>query len=131
MVERLVNLTPFEVPTVLVDEVLDGKLRDFAMRVASQGVDPAKAGIDWASVREDFQDVAEKEVRAHFVLEALVAKEVIDVDEGEVEAEVNRLASEVKKPREEVEKHLKELKESIKRRKAIDLLLEDAKFEER
>ena len=89
VVERLVNLTPFEVPTVLVDEVLDGKLRDFAMRVASQGVDPAKAGIDWASVREDFQDVAEKEVRAHFVLEALVAKEVIDVDEGEVEAEVN------------------------------------------
>ena len=131
VVERLVNLTPFEVPTVLVDEVLDGKLRDFAMRVASQGVDPAKAGIDWASVREDFQDVAEKEVRAHFVLEELVTKEAIDVDEGEVEAEVNRLASEVKKSRGEVEKHLKELKESIRRRKAIDLLLEDAKFEER
>jgi trigger factor len=131
VVERLVNLTPFEVPGVLVEEVLDGKLRDFAVRVASQGVDPAKAGIDWASVRKDFQDVAEKEVRAHFVLEALVAKEVIEVHEAEVEAEVDRLASEVKKSREEVEEHLEELKASIRRRKAIELLLEDAEFEER
>ena len=75
--------------------------------------------------------MAEKEVRAHFVLEALVAKEVIEVHEAEVEAEVDRLASEVKKSREEVEEHLEELKASIRRRKAIELLLEDAEFEER
>ena len=91
-VEALVDLTTFEVPEVLVAEVVDNKLREFALRLASRGVDPAKAGLDWQKMRDESQAPATKEVRAHFGLEAVAGKEGIEVTEEEVDSEIKRLS---------------------------------------
>jgi trigger factor len=58
LLEALVEKTSFEVPEVLVKERSDAMLNDLAYGMASQGVDPSKANVDWAKIRADFQPQA-------------------------------------------------------------------------
>ncbi len=128
-VEALVDLTTFEVPQVLVEEAVDGKLRDFAYRLATRGVDPAKAGLDWPKMRNEFRPSAEKEVRAHFVLEAVAGGEGIQTADAEVDVEIAKLAESSDQALQKVKQHFaeegrrEELAERLKRKKVIDLLV--------
>ena len=131
-VEALVDLTTFEVPEVLVEEVVDNKLQEFAFSLASRGVDPAKAGLDWYKMRDEFQAPARKEVRAHFGLEAVAGKEEIEVTEEEVDSEIKRLSESSQESSAKVrqyfaeDEHREELLGRLKRKKVIDLLVEKA-----
>ena len=134
-VEALVDLTTFEVPEVLVEEVVDSKLRDFAFSLASRGVDPARAGLDWPRIRNEFQVPARKEVRAHFVLEAVAGKEGIEVTEEEVTSEIERLAESNRESSAKLMQYFaederrEELLGRLKRKKVIGLLVEKAVIE--
>ena len=128
----LVDLTAFEVPEVLVEEVVYSKLRDLAYSLGSRGVDPARSGLDWHRVRDEFQAPARKEVRAHFVLEAVAGKEGIKVTEEEVASEIERLSESHQESRAKVrqyfaeDEHREELLGQLKREKVIGLLVEKA-----
>ena len=131
-VETLVKLTTFEVPEVLVEEVVDNKLRAFAFRLATGGVDPARAELDWSRLRDDVQEPARKEVRAHFVLEAVAEKEGIEVTEEEVASEIERLSEFDQESSANArqyfaeDEHREELRGRLKRQKTIGLLVETA-----
>ena len=131
-VEALVELTTFEVPEVLVEEVVDNKLREFAFSLASRGVDPAKAGLDWQKMRDEFQAPARKEVRAHFGLEAIAGKEKLEVADEEVDSEIERLSESNQESSAKVrqyfaeDEHREELLGRLKRKKVIDLLVDKA-----
>ncbi len=131
-VEALVKLTTFEVPEVLVEEVVDKKLRAFALRLATGGVDPARAELDWSRLRDDVQEPARKEVRAHFVLESVAEKEGIEVTEEEVASEIERLSEFDQESSANVrqyfaeDEHCEELRGQLKRKKVIGLLVETA-----
>ncbi len=131
-VEALVVLTSFEVPEILVEEMVDRKLRNFALRLASGGLDPARAELDWPKLRDEFQEPARKEVRAHFVLEAVAEKEGIQVTDEEVASEIERLSESNRESGAKVrqyfaeDEHREELGDRLKREKVIGLLVEKA-----
>lgn len=135
-VEALVNLTSFDVPEVLVEEAVDNKLRDFAFRLASRGVDPAKAGLDWPKMRNEFRSSAQKEVQAHFVLEGVADQEGIAVTDDEVALEIKRLAESTDQSLHKVKHHFaeekrrEELIETLKRKQVIEILVEKGTVEE-
>ena len=136
IVEALINLRSFEVPEILVEEVLNNKLRDFAFKLVSQGVDIAKAGVDWPKIRSEFHPSAQKEVRAHFLLKEISRQEEIEISDSEIDEEIEKLARSSDQGLHKIKKHFAqknrrlELIESLKQRKMIDLLVEKGIVEE-
>lgn len=134
LVETLLAKVIFEVPEVLMEDRVDDKVKDLAYRMASQGVDPRRANVDWARVRSELRQDAEKEVRALLLLSDIGAQEKIDVSEAELEEEFQRVAESTNQPAEKVrqyfssENRLDGLKGRLRQRKVLDFLLDQARI---
>lgn len=89
---RLVQSCSFEVPEVLVESEIRQRLETAARNLAYQGIDPARARIDWRKVREDVKPVAEEAVRADLILDEIAKAENIKVTEADLEAEIDRMS---------------------------------------
>jgi trigger factor len=132
LVDRLVNETSFEVPEVLIEDRIDAKIKDLAYNVAAQGIDPSKASIDWAKVREQVRPTVEQEVRASMILGEIARKENLEVSDQELEDEVDRLAAAGNQPREKVrqlllqDEHRESVRSQILRRKALQFVYDNA-----
>lgn len=133
LVEKLIQKTTFEVPEVLVEEQIDHRLRDLARSLASRGTDPFRANLDWAKLRADLREEAEKSARADLILREIIRLEKIEAGQEEQELELELIASSMDQPIEKIRQHfLKEgrmegLAAEIRRRKALDLLVASAR----
>lgn len=136
LVEKLVDQTSFEVPETLLEARLDERISDLAYNFAYQGIDPSKANVDWRKVREDLGPEAEREVRGRLILEEIARRENLEVSEAEVEEELHRLAQSMNQPVERVRQYfqregrLQGLRTQLRRRKALDLVREQARVVE-
>jgi trigger factor len=132
VIDKLLADADFEVPDALVEDRIDERIHDLAYNLAAQGVDPAKAKVDWMKVRADLAVEARKDVRARLVLGEIAAQEGIGVSSEEVEAEVQHLVETSNQPPEKVrqqlekEGRLEKLREDLLRRKALDFVLDNA-----
>ncbi|HEY6357747.1 MAG TPA: hypothetical protein VIX35_05860, partial [Vicinamibacterales bacterium] len=79
-------------PEVLVDQEIDRRLEEFVRRLMDQGLDPAKAGIDWKEFRERQRGAAEETVRSTLVLDDIARREHIEATEEDVAAEIEKYA---------------------------------------
>jgi len=77
--------------SVLHDETRK-ELIGFAQSLASHGVDPEKAEIDWEKVQKDAQAKVTERLRAELLLDAAVEHLGIEVTEAEVDGELERQA---------------------------------------
>lgn len=132
LIEQLVQKTSFDVPQILVEEQVDGKIRDFAYNIASRGVDPTRADVDWAKIREEFRPIAEREVRANLILSEIAAVEKLEVSPDEVAAEIQAIADSSRQPVEKVRQYFEQegriggLRSQLLRRKTVEFLVENA-----
>ncbi|MFQ5928310.1 MAG: trigger factor [Acidobacteriota bacterium] len=135
LLEQLIDGTSFEVPDVLVEDQTDSMIRNLAYQMASEGVDPAKANVNWVKVRADFRPEAEKRVRANMVLSEIGHRENVEVTSEELENELERMADSMDQPKEKVRQYFQQknrmegLKGQLVREKGLKMLLESAKFE--
>lgn len=133
IVERLSELTKFDVPKVLINERVDERLRDFAYNIAYQGVDPSRANIDWQKIREGMKPEAEEDVRAQLILAEIGRQEGLEVASEEIDEEIGRIASGTDQPEEKVRQYflqderMEGLKDQVLRRKALKLVVEHAR----
>jgi trigger factor len=131
--KKLLELTPFEVPDVLVEERSDQRLRELAGKVMSQGIDPARANIDWRQIRKDMRPDVEDEVRTQLILDEIALAEDLEITAQEVDEEIDRLAASLEQPREKVSQAVREedegasLQSEMRRRKALGFVIEHAK----
>lgn len=117
-----------EIPQIMIEDETDRLVNDFAQRLQSQGfsLDQFKqiTGQSQEAIRAELGKDAEQKVHVRLVLEAIAAKEGIEVSDEEVAAEYTKLAENYHM---EVEK-IKELLDhdaiayDLEIRKAMDLV---------
>lgn len=131
LVDRLLQGAEFEVPDTWVEDRTDDKIRELAINMKRQGVDPSRANVDWARVRSELKQEAEKDVRARLVLREVAAREGLEVSSDELDDEIAKLADSLNQPVEKVRQYVSreggpDVKDQILRRKALDLVEESS-----
>jgi len=134
LMKQLATRLPFEAPPSMVEREVDRRLEEFARRLIDQQIDPRQAGIDWNAFRESQRDVAREGVAAALVLDEIIRREHIEVNDDEVEREVARYAERTGRTpaavRAALEKEggLSRVSAGLRREKAVEFVLERARI---
>ena len=122
----------FEVPETLVERQIQIRLQRLVRDLSRQGVNPERLDVDWAKIREDQRQQAVRDVKGSLILTYVAEKEKIDVTDGEIETEIDRIATEMNNPRHRVKEvltkdsGLSRLRAQIQNKKTLDFLCEHA-----
>lgn len=136
VLESAADLVDVELPEALVNQELERRLHDLAHRLETQGASIAQYLEATGQEQERFVDAVRQGaiggVRADLALRAIVAQEGVEVEEGEVDAEVARLAERMEekpaKVRRDLERRglLEAVRSDLARGKALQLLVDRA-----
>lgn len=133
---KAVENAKMEVPAEMFDNEVDNMVNNFANTMRYQGLSLEQylgmTGGNMATFRDSLKDEAEKRVKGRLVLEAIAKVESIEVSEEDLNEEMKKMAEMYNMELEELTKAVGEYeKENIKAdlatRKALDLLVENAK----
>ena len=94
---QLLERHVFQVPGVLVERETHQRLEAMARQLASQGVDPTQAGVDWAAEKERQAGKVRDDIRAARLLDAIAEAEDLQADEEEVTRRLEHEAEHAKK----------------------------------
>ncbi len=135
LVEALVQRASFEVPEALIERHMNARTENAARGLAMQGVDPSKIGMDWKGYRDSQREESVKAAKADVLLDEIARREGVEALDGEVDAELARLAERMKKSKEAVrlamekEGDLPALRARIREDKTLDLLKANARLD--
>jgi len=133
-IDQLVDRNRFEVPEQVVEKQIDTRFNNFIHELTSQGVDPRMLKVDWGQVRDTQRERAERDVRLSFILDRVADAEAIEVTEGEINQEIERIAEGTNqtvtslRARLTKEGALDSIKEQVRSRKALDLIIASAEL---
>lgn len=140
LVDQISAASQVELPEVLVERQIDRMLGEMDQYLRYQGLTLEKftelAGKTMEELREEKKAEAEKRTKANLVLDAVVKKEGIAVDDSEIDARIAELSERHQDQPERIKElfekqgRLPLLKEELRIRKAIDLLVGEAKIKE-
>lgn len=132
LIEQVIANMECEIPECMFSQKTDEMIRDYSYRLQMQGIDLntylSYLGQDMDSFKASFKDGAENQVKASIALEAIVDAEKIEATDEEIDAEVNKLAEQYQMDAEQIKKAVpaEQLAEDIKRRKAVELIVDSA-----
>lgn len=92
LLERLREMHPVDLPEQVVGQETERLLRNYAQRLASQGVDLETVDIDWVKMRDDMVGRAREGVHARLVLDAIAKDRGLEATEQELEAALSDIA---------------------------------------
>ncbi|GEO25854.1 trigger factor [Alicyclobacillus acidoterrestris] len=139
VVKKVTENATIDLPEVMVNHEIDHQLNSFAQQLQMQQI-PFDAYLEFTGtsldeLREQFREAAEQSVRTALVLEAITAKEGIQVSDDEVAAELQKLAEssglELERVREIMsvrDPNLESFKRDLATRKTIELLVQNSKI---
>jgi trigger factor len=136
LMDALIERTDFEVPPGMVEYQLDRQLRAAHQRLQGQVPDEtiARQLEEW---REQWRERAEREVRERLILEAVAEAKSIEVDDAEVDARIEEMASQQDVDAAAMrraagdEDFVRALRAQLVEEKVFDILLGEAKVEEK
>jgi trigger factor len=79
-------------PEVLIDQEIDRRLEEFVRRLMEQGIDPAKATIDWQDFRERQRGPAADTVRGTLDAADIARREGLEASDEDLAGEIARFA---------------------------------------
>ncbi len=132
LIDALVANTTVEIPDCMIQQEIDGYVRDFEYRISSQGGSLDMyfqyTGSTMEQFREGFKADAEKQVKTRLALSKIVKAEKIKALKKDIEAEYKKIASGYNVDIETVKSSIPEdsISEDIVLRKAVDLIKENA-----
>lgn len=138
ILEKLMEISEVDIPEGMIETQIDEEVRQFDFRLRNQGLELEKyielTGSNIDDLREQLKPTAKQRVNVDLILEALVEAEKIEVNEEEIDKELEKLAKQYSA--EDTEGFVKDmkrgdlefLKKGIANSKAMELLLENAKF---
>ena len=133
LIAKLCELLKGEIPEAMYDNKVNDMMREFDMRLRSQGLDMNTylqyMGMDAEAVKNSYKPEAEKRVKLRLALEKIAQQQgFTDVSDEDLEAEYSRLADTYKMDIEEVKAAIPadELKKDIAVEKAMDFVKESA-----
>ena len=94
--EKLIELLEGEIPQAMYDNQVNEMVRDFEMRIRSQGIDMNTylqyMGIDLDGLKKMYADEAKKRVQLRLALETIAKKENIEVTDADLDEAYNKMA---------------------------------------
>jgi trigger factor len=132
LLRQLAGRVTSEVPEALVTHEVERRVEQLARHMLGQRIDPRQANVDWDAFREQQREASIGTVRSTLVLDAIAARESIEVSDDDIEQELSRQAeatgrtASAVKALVEKEGGFDRLSSGLKREKAIDLLLSRA-----
>jgi len=129
LLDQLSERHPLELPTGVVDQEIEGMLREYAQGLSGSGVDLETAGMDWQALADQVRPQAERRVHARLLLDAVAKQTGADVDEDEFERTLAVIARAQKTSttsiRQELDRtgRLAGLRDQMRREKALKSLL--------
>ena len=135
LVEKVSQNTEVEVPESMIEHQIDNMLLELDYQLQYQGLNLDQLlqmtgrGLD--ELREERREDAQRLVKSSLVLEAIAEKENVKVSDGDIDAELEKMASMYNMEVENIKSSLREtdiedIKGQIKIRKTLDLLVENA-----
>lgn len=126
-----------EIPDLMLKRHIDQLVNEYGNRLQSQGIPLDQfmeyTGTTMEQIREQMKPQAYDRVRTRVVLEAIVKAENLVAAEEDVEKEFQKMADNYKMEVEKVKEYFKDaaldqMKEDIAVQKAVDFIVENAKF---
>ena len=126
-----------DIPAGMIDLEVDNMLKDFEQRLSYQGLNMEKylkmIGRTEEEMRKEYEPQATEAIKSRLVLEAIINAEKIEASEEEINAKMEEMAKNYGKKVEELsgnENLKKYLNDGIKSEKALEFIVENAKFVE-
>lgn len=132
VMENIISGIEGEIPECMYHARMNDLIKDFAERLAGQGLkleDYLKyIGDDKEKFFNSFRPQAENQVKSRLAMEFIAKEENFVIDEKEIEEEYNRLAEEYKSKVEELKEYIPadDLRMDIGCRKALDFVTDNA-----
>ena len=130
--DKLIELIEGEIPEAMYDNQVNDMIRDFDMRLRSQGMDMNTymqyMGMDADALRDMYRSDAEKRVKLRLALQTIADKENIEVSDTDLDEEYSKMAESYKMDIEKVKAAVPadSLSEDVKVQKALELVKESA-----
>jgi trigger factor len=134
LLEAAADLVPLDAPEPLVQQEIERRLHDLLHRLEERGATLQEYLEASGTTQQDLvarvQEGANRAVKADLALRAVVEQEAIEVDDGEMEAEIARLAERVGRKPDEVRGELdhggglQAVRSEVARGKALQLLVD-------
>jgi trigger factor len=134
LMAKLLEQNQFEVPQSLIDQQTSRRLESVVRDMIGRGVDPRNQQLNWEAAREELKAQAEADVRSTLLLERIADEEKIEVSNEDIDAEIEAIALGSQQPVEQVRGVLtkdggeRSIAHRLRNRKALDLLVENAKL---
>lgn len=134
LIDKIIENTNGEIPQAMYDNQVNDMLREFDMRLRSQGMDLNTylkyTGMNAESVSAMYKPEAEKRVKLRLALQAIAKNESLEADEKDIEEEYNRLADAYQMDVEKVKEAIQAdgLAEDIRVDKAMKFVRDNAKI---
>lgn len=131
---KLMELLEGEIPEAMFENQANEMVREFDMRLRSQGLDMNTymqyMGMDPNSLTDMYKDEAEKRVKLRLALETVARKENIEVSADDLEEEYKKIAENYKMEADKVKSAIPEesLTEDIKVEKALKFVKDSAEI---
>ena len=137
VLEKAIELITVEIPEKMVDAEVDSMLNDFDQQLRYQGLTLDQyvqfTGGSLDALKGQMKEDALKRVKTSMLVEKIIELEGIEPTEEDVDAEIAKVAESQGREVDEIKKifegdNFEYLKNNIKSQKAIDLLVENAKY---
>lgn len=134
LLDKLVKLNPFDVPSMLADQQAKARLEALVRNLIYQRMQDPEAAFDLEQMRGEARQLAINDVRGALILERIAELESITVDDTEIDEEIQHLAEHngqtfaAMKSRLTKEESLDNIRDNLKNRKALDIVVAHAKI---
>ncbi len=138
LIEKVTNASTVKLPEVLVERQIDRMIGDMESYLRQQGLGLDQflelSGKSMEEMREQNRPEAEKRTKANLVLDAIVKKEGITVDDSEVEEKIAGIAKTYDDQPDRIKGILEQqgrlpvIREEMRIRKVIDLIVDQAEI---
>ncbi len=131
---KLIELAQGDIPEAMYENQVNESIREFEARLRSQGMNIDMKtylqymGMEESALREMYRDEAEKKVKLRLALQAIAAKEGIEVTDADLDDEYSKMAETYKMEVAQVKAAIPadSLSEDVKVQKALDFIKNNA-----
>lgn len=135
LMKEIISNTKIEIPPAMTDAQVNNQLRHFESQLKSSGLNFDQylkiSGKGLEEMKEELKPNAEEVVKAQLIIEAIIEKEKIEVDDEDIQAEIDKWNDPKIKTIEElkaVQPDLEPMKKSLVRLKAETWLQSQSKI---
>lgn len=134
LIRKIVAAHQFEVPQSWIEKQTNQRFESILRDMMQRGIDPRKQQVDWEGAREELKGQAQEDVRATLLMDHIAEAENLTVSNEEIEAEIELMAQMSRQPIEQIRAALtkhggeRSIAQRLRNRKALDLLVENARI---